>query len=172
MDSKKKNIPPQKTVFSFKHKNLPPQILFATTTEMFSDIISQAANICNMPHHTKRWVNGTITAAIWNIYTKDFWHYTSDSMHKDVFSHFDKSWHQNKENSEKTKEKKKYYGRSRWPSLVVIPDISNNQMILSEIAKIGIPVMGLVNSHCTLEIDYPVFAQDQTISSVYFFVIF
>jgi ribosomal protein S2 len=42
-------------------------------------------------------------------------------------------------------------------------------MILSEIVKIGIPVMGLVNSHCTLEIDYPVFAQDQTISSVYFF---
>jgi len=42
-------------------------------------------------------------------------------------------------------------------------------MILSEVKKIGIPVIGLVNSHCPFEIDYPIFAQDQTLSSVYFF---
>jgi ribosomal protein S2 len=53
--------------------------------------------------------------------------------------------------------------------LMVIPDISNNNMILSEVKKIGIPVIGLVNSHCSFEIDYPIFAQDQTLSSVYFF---
>jgi hypothetical protein len=33
-------------------------------------------------------------------------------------------------------------------------------------------VLGLVNSHCTFEIDYPIFAQDQSFSSVYFFCYF
>ena len=42
-------------------------------------------------------------------------------------------------------------------------------MILSEVKKIGLPVIGLVNSHCSVEIDYPLFAQDQTYTSVYFF---
>jgi len=42
-------------------------------------------------------------------------------------------------------------------------------MILSEIKKIGIPIIGLVNSDCSLEIDYPIFAQNQTHASVYFF---
>ena len=78
----------------------------------------------------------------------------------------------NKENKEKIKEKTIHYGRSRWPSLIIIPDIANNSMILSEVQKIGIPVLGLVNSHCTFEIDYPIFAQDQSFSSVYFFCSF
>jgi ribosomal protein S2 len=45
-------------------------------------------------------------------------------------------------------------------------------MILSEIKKIGLPVIGLVNSHCHLEIEYPIFAQDQNFSSVHFFCYF
>jgi len=122
-----------------------------------------------MPYHTKRWVNGSITAAIWNVYNTISWNYTNDLTHQDIAYNFNKYWHQNKENREKIKDKNQYHGRSRWPSLIVIPDISNNHMILSEINKIGIPVIGLVNSHCTFEIDYPIFAQDQTISSVYFF---
>ena len=42
-------------------------------------------------------------------------------------------------------------------------------MILQETQKVGLPVIGLVNSHCRNEIDYPIFAQDQTFQSVYFF---
>ena len=49
-----KKFPKKRVSFSFKHKNLPPQILFATTTEAFSDIVLQAASICNMPCHKKR----------------------------------------------------------------------------------------------------------------------
>jgi len=32
--------------------------------------------------------------------------------------------------------------------------------------------MGMVNSHCSFEIDYPIFAQDQTFESVHFFCCF
>ena len=45
-------------------------------------------------------------------------------------------------------------------------------MILSEIKKVGLPVIGLVNSHCRFEIEYPIFAQDQNFSSVHFFCYF
>jgi ribosomal protein S2 len=42
-------------------------------------------------------------------------------------------------------------------------------MILSEIKKVGLPVMGLISSDSSLEIDYPLFAHDQSYTSVYFF---
>ena len=168
----KKKFPKKRVSFSFKHKNLPPQILFATTTEAFSDIVFKAASICNMPCHNKRWINGSVTAAISDIYNNDSWHYGQDLTHKQNSFYFNNYWSCNKENNEKIKEKTTYYARSRWPSLMIIPDIANNSMILSEVQKIGIPVLGLVNSHCAFEIDYPIFAQDQSFSSVYFFCYF
>jgi len=42
-------------------------------------------------------------------------------------------------------------------------------MILKEARTVGLPVIGLVNSNCLVEIDYPIFAQDQTVQSVHFF---
>jgi ribosomal protein S2 len=42
-------------------------------------------------------------------------------------------------------------------------------MILNEARKVGLPVIGLVNSDCSFEIDYPIFAQDETLQSIYFF---
>ena len=42
-------------------------------------------------------------------------------------------------------------------------------MIITETKKVGLPVIGLVNSGCQLSIDYPIFAQDTSIHSVYFF---
>jgi hypothetical protein len=45
-------------------------------------------------------------------------------------------------------------------------------MIVKEAKKINLPIMGMVNSHCNVEIDYPIFAQDQTLQSVHFFCCF
>jgi len=42
-------------------------------------------------------------------------------------------------------------------------------MILKEAQKVGLPIMGLVNSKCYFEIEYPIFAQDQTAQSIHFF---
>jgi len=162
---------PFKRRFSFvvKRKNIPPQVLFASITPTFSDIIYNAAQICNMPWHKNRWLSGSITAAISYPSDKLVWQYLQDLTQKEVFHAAFKQWGNNKENKEKIKEKIKYYSRSRWPSLVVIPDISNNIMILKEARKVGLPVIGLVNSNCLFEIDYPVFAQDQTLQSIHFF---
>ena len=59
--------------------------------------------------------------------------------------------------------------KSRWPSLLVIPDVFNNSMILKEAKTVGLPVIGLVNSNCSMEIEYPIFAQNQTGESIHFF---
>jgi hypothetical protein len=42
-------------------------------------------------------------------------------------------------------------------------------MIVNETKKIGLPVIGFVNSSCQLNIDYPIFARDVSIYFVYFF---
>ncbi len=41
-------------------------------------------------------------------------------------------------------------------------------MILTEIKKVGLPVIGLVNSDCPFEIEYPLFAQEQSFANVHF----
>jgi hypothetical protein len=45
-------------------------------------------------------------------------------------------------------------------------------MIVKEAKKINLPIIGIVNSHCSLAIDYPIFAQDQSIQSIHFFCYF
>lgn len=155
--------------FVQKEKNLTPQVLFATVTPMYTDIIKAAAQICNMPSHENRWLNGSITAAI--SYQEDHlrWSYITDETQAQTLFHSTRKWGANKENIEKTKEKLRYHGESRWPSLIIIPDLSNNIMILKEAKKVGLPVMGLVNSSTSFQIDYPIFAQEQTLQSVHFF---
>jgi len=162
----------KKTSFIVKHKSLTPQILFATITPAFAGIISQAAKICNMPYHQKRWLNGSITAALSYTFDTNLWSNIDDYTQEENIYFSRKQWGRNKENWTKSKEKARYFNHSRWPSLVIIPDIANNIMILSEIKKIGLPVIGLVNSHCPFEIEYPIFAQDQNLSSVHFFCYF
>ena len=160
-----------KTVSFWKEraKTLPPQILFATVTVDLADIIQSAAHICNMPFHKNRWWNGSITASASTPEDSLVWNYLNDFTQRKTDYYYQVKWGKNKENPQKTKERILYYGRSRWPSLLIVPDISKNTMILTEAKKRGLPIIGLVNSDCTLEIDYPIFAQDQTVENVYFF---
>ena len=152
-----------------KHKHLPPQILFATVTPAFGSILQNAAELCNMPIHKNRWLNGSITAAVSYFADKNAWNYFYDPIQKNIGHTVTQKWGANKENTERIKEKIIYYGASRWPSLLIIPDVINNEMIVREAKTVNLPIIGLVNSNCHLEIDYPIFAQDQTNQSIYFF---
>jgi hypothetical protein len=40
--------------FSYKYKNGSPQVLFASITPAYADIIKAAAQTCNMPYHQNR----------------------------------------------------------------------------------------------------------------------
>ena len=162
----------QRSSLISKHKNLTPQILFASVTPAFGNIVQGAAELCNMPVHKNRWLNGSITAAISHFSDQKIWNYLYDSTQKNIIKTVTKTWGTNKEHNDRIKEKITYYGSSRWPSLLIIPDIANNAMIIKEAKAVNLPIIGLVNSHCQLEIDYPIFAQDQTSQSIYFFCYF
>lgn len=159
----------QTSSFVFRHKNWLPQVLFASITPTYADIIRTAAQTCNMPYHQDRWLNGSMTAAISYQGDRTLWNYFTDHTQSQIELNFHQKWGANKENQEKTKEKNTFHGKSRWPALIIIPDVINNAIILNEAKKIGLPVIGLVNSDCGFEIDYPIFAQDHTLHSVYFF---
>ena len=146
-----------------------PKILFATTTEIYSEIIISAATKCHMPFHINRWLSGTITASAsylddfekWSFLTNDFQENINDSIRKKFFKH--------KKNVAQQEKRIRKYQLGRKPSLIIIPDISNNEMIIKETNAFGIPVLGIVNSNCSNEIAYPIFANDFSIYSIHFF---
>ena len=74
-----------------------------------------------------------------------------------------------KKNFEMQKNKSFKYQFLRKPTLIIIPDVAKNEMILKETNSLGIPALGLVNSHCPVEVAYPIFANDFSLYSVHFF---
>jgi ribosomal protein S2 len=147
-------------------KNITPQILFASVTPEYAHILEAAAKVCQMPWHDNRWLSGSITAAVSYLYEEEKWNFDVDTQIQNLVRN---KFSSNKENFEQTKEKARFNAASRWPSLVIIPDVVNNSMIIKETKKIGMPVIGLVNSTCTFVIDYPIFTQDTSIYNVHFF---
>ena len=146
-----------------------PKILFATTTELYSSIVASAAAKCHMPFHINRWLSGTITAA--SSYIDDFeqWSFLTNDLHKENNNFIqEKFFKRKKDISQQTNQLRKYQ-LGRKPSLIIIPDVSNNEMIIKETNILGIPVLGIVNSNCQSEIAYPIFANDFSIYSIHFF---
>ena len=148
---------------------LLPKVLFATTTELYSSIVISAAKKCHMPFHVKRWLSGTITAGA--SYLDDFekWSFLANDSDKNVYNEIQTKFFQNKKNITQQAKKMKKYQLGRKPSLIIIPDVSNNEMIIKETNVFGIPVLGLVSSNCQNEISYPIFANDLSIYSIHFF---
>jgi ribosomal protein S2 len=148
---------------------LLPKILFATTTELYSSIVSSAAAKCHMPFHVNRWLSGTITAAA--SYLDDFekWSFLINDLHQTINNSVQEKFFKRKKNLSQQAKQSQKYQLGRKPSLIIIPDVSNNEMIIKETNAFGIPVLGLVNSNCNSEIAYPIFANDLSIYSIQFF---
>lgn len=148
---------------------LLPKILFASTTELYSSIVSSAAAKCHMPFHVNRWLSGTITASA--SYLEDFekWSFLTNDLHKEITKSIQQQFFKHKKNMDQQAHQIKKYQLGRKPSLIIIPDVSNNEMIIKETNTFGIPVLGLVSSDCNNEIAYPIFANDFSIYSIHFF---
>ena len=148
---------------------LLPKILFATTTEFYSAIVISAATKCHMPFHVNRWLSGTITAG--SSYLDDFekWSFFANDFEKDTLNLIQKKFFKNTKKIESQAKKLRKYQLNRKPSLIIIPDVSQNEMIIKEANVFHIPVLGLVSSNCHNEIAYPIFANDFSIYSIHFF---
>lgn len=152
-------------------KAKPIKILFATTTPIYSEIIESAAELCNMPFHTNRWLCGSLTANA--RYLKEIIQPENSNVEPDnvtkVHFQFFKKYQKNKEVPEKRYAWHQLQKKSKRPTIVIIPDIHNNDMILRETHPLNIPVIGLVNSSCATEITYPIFGNANSVEIVHFF---
>ena len=146
-----------------------PKILFATTTELYSSIISSAAFKCHMPFHVNRWLSGTITAAASYLDDFDKWSFLTNDFHEDITDSIQEKFLKRKKKNTQQKRKLIQYQLGRKPSLIIIPDVSNNEMIVKETNAFGIPVLGILSSSCNIEIAYPIFANDLSVYSIHFF---
>lgn len=159
-----------KTLKEKVSRTLPPKILFATTTNIYSEIVSSAAKKCRMPFHVNRWLSGAVTAASYHKNDKEKWSFLLNTFEeKYITSQFQNKFFKHKKNFELQKNKFWKSHLNRKPTLIIIPDIANNERILKETNSVGIPALGLVNSHCNVEIAYPIFANDLSLYSVHFF---
>lgn len=153
----------ENNILSKKKNIIPVQILFATTTESLNNIVEEAASFCGMPFATNRWLNGSLTASINN-----FTEVEKSQNNRNVLSN------QNFKNRFK---KTRYhyqvfntrYFQLQRPSLIVLPDVSNNSMIWQEAKAKDIPVLGLLNTSSALELDYAIFGDDKSPYIVSFF---
>ena len=148
---------------------LLPKILFATTTTIYSEIVSNAAKNCRMPFHVNRWLSGAVTAASYYVTDSKKWFFLRDLNEKEITFSFQKKFRKHKKNFEQQKKKVFKYQLGRKPTLIIIPDISNNEMILKETNSMGIPAIGLVNSQYNHEVTYPIFANDFSVYTIHFF---
>lgn len=155
--------------FTKVSKPILPKILFATTNEMYSEIVSSAARMCYMPFHVNRWIPGAITAGSSAQKDKEKWFFFKAHFNEQMQNWFQKKVFKDKKNIEQQEHQKKKYQFSRKPSLIIIPDVSKNEIIIRETNVLGIPVLGLVNSDCQNSIAYPIFANDQSVYSIHFF---
>jgi len=148
---------------------LLPKILFATTSSIYSKIVASAAAKCHMPFHINRWRSGAITAK--SAYLDDFekWSILTNDSHDQVNNSFRKYFFKQKKNINQQAEKFSKYQGNKKPSLIIIPDVSNNEVIIKETNIKGIPVLGIINSNCYTNIAYPVFSNDLSIYSIHFF---
>lgn len=151
-------------------RTLPPKILFATTTHLYSEIVVSAAKKCRMPFHINRWLSGAVTATSYSKNDEKNWSFLLNTPEEiNTAGAFQKKFFKHKKNLELQKNKFLKAQLKTKPTLIIIPDIANNAPILKETNTVGIPALGLVNSHCHLEIAYPIFANDLSLYSVHFF---
>lgn len=154
----------------------PVKVLFATTNPIYAHIIESAADLCNMPFHTQRWLCGYLTANAKYLSTskKNLNKGLRKVVHVEtlVHQHYFKNFSRNKEVPEKRHAWHGFQKISHRPTVVIIPDIQNNDMILRETKILNLPVIGLVNSDCPIEITYPIFGNANSIEIVQFFCYF
>ena len=164
------------TVFYYKtvENKRPVKILFASINPTYDKIIKDAAIMCQMTAHTNRWLCGSITANSTPLSNKlkvrkEWYNFSGKSkverQFEDVFS----------SNKEAKEQRYKWHQKnmlSQRPALAIIPDISNNDMILRETFAKDIPVIGLVNSDESTKIAYPIFGNSSSVQVVHFFCSF
>ena len=148
-----------KTIYSICKKQ--NSFLFATTTSAYSEIIKNAALSSNTVYHVDRWTCGTITRNINDWPNTNFIDIIKLTSQKNLFNfcYFFFRY------------KKLLKDRLITNYLIglFIPDPQNNLMIVKEAKIQNLPLIGIINSNSYIDINYPIFGNNKSLFSVFFF---
>lgn len=148
-------------------------ILFVGTKPEAKQQITETALVLNMPYVGERWVGGALT--------------NFPEIKKRIVKLLDLRDQKEKGNLDKYTKKEKLLidremedmtknfqgltGISHTPDVVFIVDPKKEHIALSEAKKMNLPVIALLNTDCNLkQVDYPIVANDASISSITFFL--
>lgn len=160
---------------SFIQKNIDEgkTILFVSTKQQGSSVVSGVAKKCNMPYVTHKWIGGLLT----NFSTvKKRIKYYIDLLDKQESGEFDK--YTKKEQSKFMKEIEKLdiaFGglksMKRPPDVLFVVDCVRDNIAIKEARKLKIPIVAITDSNANPEeVDYPIPGNDDAVKSIKYFL--
>ena len=160
----------RKNTYSKNLCKIPPiQILFATTTLLYENILTNAAKTAQMPSHKGRWLSGSLTAKSAYITDIQMWRPFIDINVKRFKFFFHNKHNKNSSSISYRQVLATNWKENRHPALIIIPDVDKSQMIIKESKNTGIPIIGLTNTDQLLIVDYPLLGNSNSIFLVNFF---
>jgi len=148
-------------------------ILFVGTKPEARQQIVETALALNMPYVSERWVGGALTnfpeikKRILKLLD------LRDQKEKGGLDKYTKKEKLliDKEMEDMTKNFQGLTGITRTPDVVFVVDPKKEQIAVTEAKKMKLPIIALLNTDCNLkQIEYPIIANDASISSISFFL--
>ncbi|MBD3360336.1 30S ribosomal protein S2 [Candidatus Peregrinibacteria bacterium] len=144
-------------------------ILFVSTKPQTVKIVEELANSCSMPYVTVKWIPGLLT----NYSTiKRRIKYLADLKEQESSGEFEKYTKKEASSLRKTIEKLEtslggVQNLKSMPDAVFVVDVYRDEIVVKEANKLGIPVVGLVDSNSDPSlVDYPIPANDDALKSL------
>ena len=145
------------------------QIVFVGTKKQAKKLVRSAAEACDMPFVTERWLGGTFTN--FEIISKRtrFLKTGQEKMKRGEYAKYTK-FEQMKIAEELERLEKRMGGikyMEKLPGAIFVASIIEDELAVKEAAKKGIPVVALVDSNVNPEgIDYPIPANEDAVSAI------
>lgn len=148
-------------------------ILFIGTKPEARQQIVETALALNMPYVSERWVGGSLTnfSEIKKRIAK-----LLDLRDKKEKGELDKYTKKerlliDKEMEDMTKNFQGLTGTTKIPDVVLVIDPKKEHIAVTESKKMNLPIIGILNTDCNLkQIDFPIIANDASVSSITFFL--
>ncbi len=144
-------------------------ILFVGTKKQAQESIVEEAQRCNMPYIDQRWLGGMLTNFTTIQARIDHLVRLEDQQSRGEFGRLTKK-EISKINEEIAKLNKQMGGikeMTNLPSALFIVDPTKEGIALAEAKRMGIPVVGIVDTNCNPDtIDYPIPANDDAIRAI------
>lgn len=144
-------------------------VLFVGTKIQVKDLIKNAAHVCGMPYVTERWLGGTFTN--FDTIAKRV-QYFKDLENKKAAGLLEKYTKKEriKFNKELDSLRLKFEGikdMAKLPEAVIVFDMKKGDTCVREARRKGINIVGVIDTNIDPTLaDYPIFANDDAISSI------